>query len=66
MHAWLALFFFPAPPFREAKPPEPWTDHEIDLMRISSPWTQTRSPAPDFLTWFAAARPIEEAEAEAR
>jgi hypothetical protein len=66
MHAWLALFFFLAQPFWEAKPPEKWTDHEIDLMRISSPWTQTLGPAPDLLTWFATAQPIEEAEAEAR
>jgi hypothetical protein len=66
MHAWLALFFFLAQPFWEAKPPEQWTDHEIDLMRISSPWSQTLGPAPELLTWFATAQPIEEAEAEAR
>jgi hypothetical protein len=65
MHAWLALFLFLPQPFWEAKPPEKWTDHEIDLMRISSPWTQTLGPAPELLTWFATAQPMEEAEAEA-
>jgi hypothetical protein len=66
MHAWLALLFFLAQPFWETKPPEQWTDHEIDLMRISSPWTQALGPAPEVLTWLATAQPIGEAEAEAR
>jgi hypothetical protein len=66
MHAWLALVFFLAKPFWETKPPQEWTDHEIDLMRISSPWTETLGPAPEVLAWLATAQPIEEAEDEAR
>jgi hypothetical protein len=66
MHALLALLFFSTQPFWESKSPAQWTDHEIDLMRISSPWTQTLDPAPRLLLWFATAQPIEEAESEAR
>ena len=66
MHAWFALLFFVPQPFWEAKPPQQWTDREIDTMRIASPWTQTIGPAPEVLTWLATAQPIEEAEAEAR
>jgi hypothetical protein len=66
MHAWLALLFFLAQPFWETKPPEQWTDHEIDLMLISSPWTQELGPAPEVLARLATAQPMEEAEAEAR
>lgn len=66
MHVWLALLFYLAQPFWEAKPPEQWTDREIDLMRISSPWTETVGPSPEVLAWIATAQPMEEAEAEAR
>src|SRR5579863_822673 len=66
MHVWIALLFFLAQPFWEAKPPQQWTEHEIDLMLISSPWTQTLTPGPEVLAWFASAQPMEEAEMEAR
>ncbi len=66
MHAWLALLFFFAQPFWEMKPPEQWTDREIETMRIASPWTAEIGPSPQVLAWFATARPIEGAEAEAR
>ena len=66
MHALIALLFFLAQPFWETKPPEQWTDHEIEIMRGSSPWTQTVGPAPELTIWFATAEPIEAAEAEAR
>lgn len=66
MHVWIPLLFFLTQPFWEAKPPEQWTDHEIDLMRISSPWTQTLGPEPSLLCWLATAQPMEDAEAEAR
>lgn len=62
----LLLLFFLARPFWETKPPECWTDAEIDAMRHSSPWTQTVGPAPDIAVWLATAAPIEEAEVEAR
>lgn len=66
MHALIALFLFLAQPFWETKPPEQWTDREIDVMLGSSPWTQNLGPAPDLTVWFATAEPIEAAEAEAR
>lgn len=66
MHAWLALLFFLAQPFWEAKPPEQWTNREIDTMLTSSPWTQMVGPSPELLSWLDTAQPIEEAESEAR
>jgi hypothetical protein len=66
MHAWLGLLFFLVQPFWEAKPPERWSDREIEIMRTASPWTGTLDPSPGLLIWFATARPIEEAEGEAR
>jgi hypothetical protein len=66
MHALIAVLFFLAQPFWETKPPEQWTDREIDIIRGSSPWTQSIGPAPELIVWFATAEPIEAAEAEAR
>lgn len=66
MHALLPLLFLFAQPFWETKPPEQWTDREIDEVLMASPWTQMLEPAPEALAWLATARPIEEAEAEAR
>ena len=43
----LLLLFFLAGPFWETKPPERWTDAEIDAIRHSSPWTQTLGPSPE-------------------
>ncbi|MGA2040418.1 MAG: hypothetical protein ABSH42_14160 [Bryobacteraceae bacterium] len=60
------LLFLLAQPFWEAKPPEKWSDAEIDAVRHSSPWVQTVGPAPNLLVWLATAQPVEEAEAEAR
>jgi len=66
MHALLALFFFLAQPFWEAKPPEKWSANEIDMLRTNSPWAQKVGPEPSVLVYFATAAPIEEAEAELR
>ncbi len=72
MHALAALLlilanpFWLAQPFWETKPPEQWTDREIDYIRGASPWTQTIGPSPEVMVWFATAEPIEAAEAEAR
>jgi hypothetical protein len=60
------LLLLLAQPFWEAKPPEKWSDIEIDAIRHASPWAQTVGPAPDLLVWLATAEPVEEAEAEAR
>jgi hypothetical protein len=65
-HALVALLFFLAQPFWETKPPEKWSDEEIDTVRHASPWVQATGRDPDFLVYLATAAPIEEAEAELR
>jgi len=66
MHALLVALFFLAQPFWEAKPPEQWTDVQIDYMRHASPWVQNVGPEQVLLVWLATAEPIRQAEAEAR
>jgi hypothetical protein len=66
MHALLPLLFFLAQPFWEAKPPERWTDGEIDTIRRDSPWAQVVAPDPVVVAYFATAAPVEMAEAELR
>ncbi|HKE21040.1 MAG TPA: hypothetical protein VKB88_01555 [Bryobacteraceae bacterium] len=66
MRPLLPLLLFLGPPFWEAKPPERWTDAEIDFVLHRSPWTQALSPSPEVPIWLATAAPIEDAEAEAR
>lgn len=61
-----AMLFFLAQPFWELKPPEQWTDREIDTVRHLSPWVQVVGPEPTVRVYFATAAPIEQAEAEAR
>ena len=62
----LTVLFFLAPPFWETKPPERWTDREIETVRHDSPWAQTVGPEPKVLVYLATAAPIEDAEEEAR
>jgi hypothetical protein len=66
MHALLPLFFFLAQPFWEAKPPEQWTDAEIQYLRTDSPWAQHSGDSPQVVIYLATAAPIEHAEAELR
>jgi hypothetical protein len=66
MRMLLAVLFFLAPPFWETKPPERWTDREIDALRHDSPWAQAVGPDPKVLVYLATAGPIEDAEEEAR
>ena len=66
MRALVTLLFFLGQSFWEAKPPENWSEAEIDTLRRSSPWAQTVGPAPEVLVWLATAEPIREAEGEAR
>jgi hypothetical protein len=62
----LLVLFFLGQPFWEAKPPERWSDREIEAIRNDSPWAQTVGPDPKVLVYLATAAPIEEAEEEAR
>jgi hypothetical protein len=66
MHALLPLFFLLAQPFWEAKPPEQWTDTEIEYLRTDSPWAQRSGTSPQVIIYLATAAPIEHAEAELR
>jgi len=63
---WLLVLFFLGRPFWETKPPERWSDREIEALRTDSPWAQTLGPEPRVLVYLATAAPIEEAEQEAR
>lgn len=66
MRLLLPLLLFLGQPFWETKPPDRWTDTEIDFVLHRSPWAQVMGPAPEIPMWLATAEPIEEAEAEAR
>jgi hypothetical protein len=66
MHALAPLLFFLAQPFWEARPPERWTNAEIELIRTSSPWAQVLSRGVPVTVFLATALPIEHAEAELR
>ena len=66
MHALLPLFFFLAQPFWEARPPESWTDAEIQNIRTDSPWAQRTGEVPVVVVYLATAAPIEKAETELR
>ena len=63
MHALVAFLFFLAQPFWEARPPEQWTDREIEAMRRASPWAQAVGPPPVLLVYLTTAAPVEQAEA---
>ncbi len=63
MRALLPLLFFLSQPFWETKPPEQWTDAEIQAIRSDSPWAQRSEASVIFL---ATAAPIEQAEGELR
>jgi hypothetical protein len=62
----LLVLFFLGRPFWEAKPPERWSDREIEAIRNDSPWAQSVGPEPKILAYLATAAPIEDAEEEAR
>jgi hypothetical protein len=66
MRLFLATLFFLAQPFWETKPPERWSDREIDGLLHDSPWAQSVGPEPGVLVYLATAAPIESAEQEAR
>jgi hypothetical protein len=66
MRLFLAVLFFLAQPFWETKPPERWSDREIDTLLRDSPWAQSVGPEPGVLVYLATAAPIQDAELEAR
>jgi len=66
MRLWVAVLFFFRQPFWEAKPPERWSDREIEAIRTDSPWAVSVGPEPKVLVYLASARPVEDAEEEAR
>jgi hypothetical protein len=66
MHALLPLFFFLAQPFWETKPPEAWSDAQIQTIRTDSPWAQRTGESPVAVVYLATAAPIEHAETELR
>lgn len=65
-HVLVALLFFLSQPFWETKPPNQWTDQEIDTVRHASPWVSQTGKDPEVFVYLATAAPIEEAEAEQR
>jgi len=60
----LLVLFFLGQPFWESKPPDRWSDREIEAIRHDSPWAQSVGPPPKVLVYLATAAPIEEAEQE--
>lgn len=66
MRALLGLLFFLSQPFWDAKPPENWTDYEVDSILHASPWAQMVGPSPEILVYLATAAPVEEAQKELR
>lgn len=66
MIALLGLLFWMAQPFWETRPPEHWTDREVDTILHASPWASPLEPNPELLVYFATAAPIEEAQRELR
>ena len=66
MHVWrAAALLFLAPPFWQVRPPEKWSDLEIQELLTESPWAHQLGPTP-LVVYLATAAPIEEAEAEER
>lgn len=61
----VALLFLKLP-FWEARPPEKWSDLEVDEMLHDSPWAQTVGPGPQVAVYLATAAPAALAEAEER
>jgi len=66
MHALVPWLLFLAQPFWEAKPPEAWSDAQIQTILHESPWAQQTAQAPLVTVYLATAAPIEHAEAELR
>lgn len=66
MRVLAVLLFLATQPFWETKPPEQWTDREVDLMLHASPWSQVSGDSPEIVVYLATAEPVAEAESELR
>ena len=72
MHSLWTLFLLLAAPFWEAKPPQQWSNGDLDLMFRNSPWAQTAlltsrvGGEPQIFVYIASAQPMQEAEKERR
>jgi hypothetical protein len=66
MRALLPLLFLMAQPFWETRPPEQWSNAEIDEIRTHSPWAQPLPMGTPATAFLATALPVEHAEAELR
>ncbi len=72
MHSLWTLFLLLAAPFWEAKPPQQWSNGDLELMFRNSPWAQTAlltsriGGEAQIFVYLASAKPMQEAEAERR
>jgi len=66
MHTLVPWLLFLAQPFWEIKPPEAWTDSQIQTVLTESPWAQRTSESPVAVVYLATAAPVEHAETELR
>ncbi|MEO8131669.1 MAG: hypothetical protein ABJF23_21735 [Bryobacteraceae bacterium] len=70
MHSLWTLFLLLAAPFWESKPPQQWSNLDLDLMFRNSPWAQTAllttriGGEPQVFVYLASAKPMQEAEKE--
>ncbi len=72
MHSLWVFLLLMAAPFWEAKPPNEWSNTDLDLIFRNSPWAQTAllttriGGEPQIFVYLASAKPIQEAEVERR
>ena len=70
MHSLWTLFLLMAAPFWEAKPPDQWSNTDLDLMFRNSPWAQTAllstkiGGEAQIFVYLASAKPMQAAEEE--
>ena len=73
MHSiWTLFLLLASTPFWEAKPPQQWSNIDLDLIFQNSPWAQTAlltsrvGGEPQVFAYLASAKPMQEAEEERR
>ncbi len=65
MHLLGLMLALLAAPFWEAKPPDAWSDLELERMFTDSPWGEVVEPEPAQHVYLSSALPMQQAEAEA-